>query len=97
MSNRRSQGKLETKIARNYCYENSEWKHRNNNPNEINEKTFTKTAADVEKAVLTQIQGKRTGTIPNYPQGLVIADQRQTGFFNVIKIDDEVILTDFHI
>jgi hypothetical protein len=90
-------GKLETKIARNYCYENSEWKHRNNDPNEIGERSFTGTPEGLVMEVLSKIEGDRTGVIPEYPQGLVIADQVKSGFFNIVTVFDETFLTDFRV
>lgn len=90
MKHRRSPGKLECKLARNYCYEHSEWRHRSGDPREINEKTFTGSPDELAAAVLSQLPvGTRTGTIPDYPQGLVISDQRQSGYFNVVTLTDE--------
>jgi hypothetical protein len=98
MPNRRSPGKLEAKLARNYCYENSEWRHRNNDPNEIGERSFKGTPEQLIQEVLSKLpQGKRTGSIPDYPQGLVIADQVKTGFFNVVTLFDETYVTNIHV
>jgi len=90
MANRRSLGILEAKIARNYCYEHSETKHRNNNPDEITERIYTGTAEEIEGAVLAELQDNRTGLIPEYPQGLVISDSIKQGFFNLVPIKKEV-------
>ena len=97
MPHKRSTGKLETKLARNYCYENSESRHRNNNPEEITEKTFTKTQAELEQAVLVKAKDARSGLIPEYPQGLVIGDQVKTGYFNIVTFFDETSLQDFRV
>lgn len=90
MKHRRSPGKLEAKLARNYCYTHSIWKHRNSDPNEVNEQIYIGTQTELNKEVLANLpEGTRTGTIPEYPQGLVIGDQRQSGYFNVVTLLDE--------
>ena len=92
MPHRRSTGKLETKLARNYVYENSESRHRNNNPEEITEKIFKKTEDEMRMAVLAKAKDVREGYIPEYPQGLVIGDQLRTGFFNIVTVFDETFI-----
>lgn len=90
-------GKLETKIARNYVYEHSESKHRNNNADEPIERMYKGTPEEVEKAVLSKIKGTRTGTIPEYPQGLVIHDRRSCGFFDLVTYFDETFICNFNV
>lgn len=90
MANRRSLGILEAKIARNYCYDHSETKHRNNNPEEITERIYTGTPEEITGIVLAELQDNRSGEIPEYPQGLVISDSIKQGFFNLVPIQKEV-------
>lgn len=90
MPHRRSLGALEAKIARNYCYEHSETKHRNNNPDEITERIYTGTSEEINGFVLAELKDNRMGEIPEYPQGLVISDSIKQGFFNLVPIQKEI-------
>jgi len=97
MSHKRSIGKLEAKIARNYCIENSVYVKRLKDPHEICERVFTKTADYVVQEVLVRLGGDRTlgKEIPDYPQGLVIGDTRKNGFFDVVTLFDETFTYNF--
>jgi len=91
MPNRRSQKKLEERIARQYVYKHSKSACRNNDPDEVRERIYTGTPDEITEHVLAalgelelkeQITVKRE-PIPEYPQGLVISDSRGEGFFDV--------------
>lgn len=79
MPNRRSPGKLEHRKARNYAYQ-----HCRVSPekDEIKEIVFAGTPEELEAAVLSVLQGERTGAIPELPQGLVLSDSHGEGFFD---------------
>ena len=91
MPHKRSAAKLEERLAKSYCYQNSKKAPQKINPEIIDQYT-TKNSEDVSKAVLARIRelelssGKtinREGEIPDYPQGLVISDSRGLGFFDL--------------
>lgn len=90
MSNKRSIGKLEAKIARNYVHQHLVSRHRNNNPEEIKETVFIGTLEELNSIVLSTVGDIRTGEIPDYPRGLVVFDSNDTGYFNRVKYEDEV-------
>ncbi len=90
MPNKRSIGKLEAKLARNYVYQNSTSACRNRDPDEVRERIYTGTSEQVVCHVLAEIgrleQKNKTNIkraeIPEYPQGLVISDSKGEGFFD---------------
>lgn len=90
MPHKRSIGKLEAKIARNYCHEHLQSKPRNGDPDEILETVFVGSVEEMQKAVLSEVGANRTGEIPDYPRGLVCFDSNGTGFFSIVAIEDEV-------
>ena len=92
LPNRRSIGKLEAKIARNYCHQHLVSRHRNNNPEEITEVIFVGSMKKLQETVLAEAGTNRTGEIPDYPRGLVCFDSCNTGFFNQVSVEDEVSL-----
>ena len=81
MPNKRSLGKLEAKLARNYCYQNSKVtrKDENGDPQEI---VFLGENANVEQYVLAKIQGNRTGLIPEIPRATVLSNHYGEGYFD---------------
>jgi len=90
LSNKRSIGKLEAKKARNYVHQHLTSRHRNNNPDEIKETIFTGSTDEMRSYVLSEVGESRTGEIPDYPQGLVCFDSCKRGYFNLVKLEDEV-------
>jgi hypothetical protein len=91
MPHKRSQKKLEERIAKQYVYKHSVLAHRNNNPDEITERIYKGTSDNIIGHVLStlgkmELEQKITLTrepIPDYPQGLVFTDSRGEGFFDV--------------
>ena len=92
MTHRRRIGKLEAKLARNFCHAHLESRNRNNDPDEISETMFTGSLEEMRETVLAEIGEDRTGEIPEYPTGLVCFDSYDKGFFNVVTLEDEVSL-----
>jgi len=90
LPNRRRIGKLEAKIARNYCHQHLISRHRNNDPEEITETIFVGSLEELNKVVLLTAGEIRTGEIPEYPRGLVCFDSLNRGYFNQVSIEDEV-------
>jgi hypothetical protein len=90
VSNKRSIGKLEAKIARNYVHQHLISRYRNNNPEEIKETVFVGNTQEMNEIVLVTVGEERTGEIPEYPRGLVVFDSNDTGYFNRVRYEDEV-------
>lgn len=90
MSHRRRIGKLEAKIARNYVHQHLFSCNRRNDPDEIREVVFVGSDEELEKTVIAEVRERRTGEIPEYPRGLVVFDSNATGYFNMVKLEDEV-------
>ena len=81
LPHRRSLGKLEEKIARNYCHQHSV--HAGyNTPDEIKEIVFVGTSDDVVEEVLSEVGNHRTGEIPDCPEGLVLHNSVGQGAFD---------------
>lgn len=89
LPNRRSPGKLEAKLARDYVHRNLVSAHRNHDPNEIKETMFVGTQKGIVNHIQSKTNIKRTGLIPEYPQGLVCFDSRKQGYFNKTSISEE--------
>ncbi len=87
---RRSVGKLEAKLARNFCHLHLETRRRDNNPDEITETIFTGKTEELNAFVLAEAAENRTGIIPDYPTGLVCFDSQGKGFFDLVRAEDEV-------
>ncbi len=86
MPNKRSLGKLESRLARKYVYQHCIWKKDGLRRNtQITECIFTGTEKAMRETVLAELKDKRSGEIPDYPQGLVISDSRGEGFFDLEK------------
>jgi hypothetical protein len=81
MPNRRSHGKLEAKLVRQYVFKNC-IKEPDIKDGEVRETVFTGTDEDAKSFVLAEIGEHRTGTIPDAPQGLVIHDTNGRGFYD---------------
>jgi len=94
MPNKRSLGKLELKLARNYVYTHKITRHANNDPDEVREVIYTGTPEELQSEVLSKLQGERSGYIPEYPQGLILYDSRGHGFFDkqdyITELNSEV-------
>ena len=81
MPHRRSIGKLEEKLARNYCHQHTA--HCGyESPDALKEIVYTDTSDDARAAVLAEIEGNRTGEIPDCPQGLVLHNSIGQGAFD---------------
>ena len=81
MPHRRSIGKLEEKIARNYCYGHSVHAGRDE-PGAVKEIIFVGTADDVVSEVLSEVGEHRSGEIPDYPEGMVMRSSTGQGAFD---------------
>ncbi len=81
MPHRRSIGKLEEKIARNYCHQHSV-RTGLNDPDLPRETVFVGTADEVVAEVLAEVGERRSGEIPDCPQGLVLHSNYGQGAFD---------------
>lgn len=81
MANRRSVGKLEAKVARNYCHQHSV--HAGyHDPTSQKELVFVGTADEVRAEVLAVLGPSRSGEVPDCPQGLVLHSSVGSGEFD---------------
>ncbi len=92
ITHRRGIGKLEAKLARNYCHQHLVTRYRNNDPEEITETIFIGSLQELNETVLAVVGENRSGEIPEYPRGLVCFDSHDKGFFNLVSIDIEMSL-----
>jgi hypothetical protein len=82
---KRSIGKLEAQKTRTYAIKHSVRK-RINPYTHLSERVYTDTPNNLKKAVLSELQGERTGLIPEVPQGTVIIN-----IFGVNQLSDEIL------
>ena len=89
MPNKRSPRKLEEQKARKFIYQNLEVSKGIDKPREV---VFKKTESELKEAVVSELipvlcgeitREEALANIPDYPQGLVVMDNRGTGFFDV--------------
>ncbi len=78
---RRSLGKREKKVARNFCHEHSV-RAGQNEPGALREIVFGGTAEELAAEVLAAVGADRTGEIPDYPQGMVLHNSLGLGAFD---------------
>jgi len=74
---KRSYGRLEAKLARNYAFQ-----HSRRARGTVKETVYTDTAEQLRQQVLAIVKGDREEAIPEIPQGLVIHDSIGTGAFD---------------
>lgn len=81
LPHRRCIGKLELKVARNYCHQHS-IRTGYHDPDAIKETVFGGSADQVVEEVLMAVGENRTGEIPDCPQGLVLHNSIGQGAFD---------------
>jgi len=74
-------GKLEQKIARNYCHQHSV-RAGYEDPDALKEIVFDGNPDDLVAEVLSALGDRRTGEIPDCPQGLVLHSSNGSGEFD---------------